>query len=365
MTEDRVALLDALSGAVLCFDSADLSLTYANQRAREWISVSLGQNIALHQPFSAVFPAADERRLWRRISRGRTASFTLEISTDGRSFPVKFTLKPIPNGELLVEGRDESVIRETEAMLRSYSELIELKNQSIKQEQRRVERLLFNVLPEKSIMQLRRFGHTIPERFDEVSVLFLDFVGFTQLSQEMSTEELFSELNDLFTSFDQIITEHRCERIKTIGDAYLAVCGMPEKIEDHAGLIACAALKMRDYIISRNQRTGRQWRCRVGIHTGEVTGGVVGKLKYIYDIFGDGVNTASRMESYSEPMKINISPATRALLGPAYQIRSRGAIEVKGKGEMEMFFLEGTLGEPCSDRLLKDLDFFQPEDSLF
>jgi class 3 adenylate cyclase len=236
-------------------------------------------------------------------------------------------------------------------MLASYSELIEKKTRSLAREQRRVERLLFNVLPEKCVNELRSYGRTKPERFHEVSVLFLDFVGFTELSQRMSTERLFNELNELFTAFDAIITEHCCERIKTIGDAYLAVCGMPDRIQGHAELISSAAFKMRAFVEERNLTHQTTWRCRIGLHTGEVTGGVVGRLKYIYDVFGDGVNTASRMESNSEPMKINLSVALRERLGPAYKVSSRGMVDVKGKGMMEMFFLDDIEGEPCADRL--------------
>ena len=133
-------------------------------------------------------------------------------------------MKTIADDKILIEGRDYSATKETEMMLSSYSQLVENKTRSLQKEQRRVERLLFNILPEKCIDELRQNGRTTPEKFSNVSVLFLDFVGFTEISQKMSTEKLFAELNEIFTGFDTIITSHLCERIKTIGDAYLAAC---------------------------------------------------------------------------------------------------------------------------------------------
>lgn len=274
-----------------------------------------------------------------------------------------FLFKILDDGKYLIEGSDHSAARETELMLKSYSEVIEKKNKLIQREQRKVERLLFNTLPETCVNQLRDQGQTQPEKFDEVSVLFLDFVGFTTLSTKMSTDTLFRELNDIFTQFDNIIIQHRCERIKTIGDAYLAVCGMPKRISDHANLLSLAAYRMREYIQQRNQKSKYEWRCRIGIHTGEVTGGVVGRLKYIYDIFGDGVNTASRMESNSAEMKINMSEATHNLLSNDFVIEPRGLINVKGKGEMLMFYLEDIIGNPCAD-LIESEVILPHQDSL-
>ncbi len=143
----------------------------------------------------------------------------------------------------------------------------------------------------------------------------------------------------MFTVFDDIMTKHKCERIKTIGDAYLAVSGMPLKNKDHAENMIKAASEIKNYLEDRNKTTEVKWRIRIGIHSGKVVGGIVGVRKYIYDVFGDTINTASRMESNSEPMRINVSEATYSILKDKFNFIERNTIEVKGKGSMKMYFL--------------------------
>lgn len=372
--EQAEQLLDRMKSAVVLLSSDQLELSYANRTATSWLTAMpeiFDEARGVESPtlesiqgvsFQRFFPHVNGARLISKLRRGRVASFIAETTVQGRVIPIQWSLSEFDQETLMLEGHNYSSAREIELMLASYSEIAERKTKQLARERRRAERLLLNILPQKSINQLKAFGHTLPERFTEVSVLFLDFVGFTELSQRLSTEELFSELNDIFTQFDIISKRYRCERIKTIGDAYLAVCGMPEMVDRHAQMITCAAYQMRRYIEERNQRSSHQWRCRIGIHTGEVTGGVVGKLKYIYDIFGDGVNTASRMESYSEPMEINLSSATRSLLSDHYALRARGRISVKGKGDMEMFFLDHIRGEPCADNLCVE-EIISPQDT--
>jgi len=209
----------------------------------------------------------------------------------------------------------------------------------IDKERRKSEKLLHNILPEKIIKELKEKGTTSPETFKDVTVLFSDFVGFTDLSTKLPVDQLIAELNDLFTMFDVIIEKHSCERIKTIGDAYLAVCGLPESNANHCENIVDAAVEMIRLLETRNRTSGIKWQLRIGIHTGRVIGSVVGIKKYIYDIFGDTVNTASRLENLSEPMKINISRDVLNELGGSYNFEDRGLIKVKGKNEMQMFFV--------------------------
>ncbi|MEM7019294.1 MAG: adenylate/guanylate cyclase domain-containing protein, partial [Pseudomonadota bacterium] len=164
--------------------------------------------------------------------------------------------------------------------------------------------------------------------------------GFTALSTELEPKFLIDELNDIFTAFDNIVEENHCERIKTIGDAYLCVCGMPEENERHAENVVRSALQIINYLQERNQRTDMTWEIRIGIHTGRVVGGVVGVKKYIYDVFGDTINTCARMEANSEPMRINISETTYQLVKPLFDVSPRGSMPVKGKGDMNMYFVE-------------------------
>lgn len=334
------SLLDALDVPIVVVVGDPWVVRYANRCALEWLGVAIGDAL------TTSMPGLDRSRLLSKIARGREARHEQRTCCQP-SFSAQFFFKPQPDGSVLVEGRSGAAIEEAEAMVASYSLLVEKQKKLIEQETARVEKLLLNILPRKSVEQLRQFGRAIPERFDDVSVLFLDFVGFTAISQTLTPDELFSELNDIFSAFDDIVTFYECERIKTIGDAYLAVCGMPDPNARHAEQIVRAALAMRSFVRERNLGASRQWVCRIGVHSGAVTAGVVGRLKYIYDIFGDGVNTASRMENHAVPMHINISRSTRALLDETFVIRERGLVDVKGKGPMEMFYVdEALLGRP-------------------
>jgi len=222
-------------------------------------------------------------------------------------------------------------------------------NKIITAEKKKSDELLLNTLPAKIVEDLKVFGKTEPENFENVTVYFSDVVGFTNLSTGLDPKFLIEELSDIFTAFDDIMMKNSCERIKTIGDAYLAVCGMPEANPQHAELMVKSAIEIVDYLKKRNQNSQIEWKIRVGIHTGKVVGGVVGVRKYIYDVFGDTINTASRMESNSEPMRINVSHITHDLLKNKFQFTERGTMEVKGKGKMDMFFVDGYLDKKTAN----------------
>ncbi len=206
-------------------------------------------------------------------------------------------------------------------------------------ERQKSERLLLNILPKKVADTLKKYGRTEPESFPEVTMYFSDIVSFTSTSNNLDPKFLIEELNDIFTTFDNIMERHGCERIKTIGDAYMGVCGLPAPNANHAENIARAAIEIVAALEKRNETAQQSWRIRVGINTGRVTGGVVGVKKYIYDVFGDTVNTASRMESNSEPMRINVSDTTYEILKDKFEFEKREPVEVKGKGVFQMYFL--------------------------
>ncbi len=211
---------------------------------------------------------------------------------------------------------------------------------SVEREREKSDQLLESILPVGIATELKETGKSEPRSFPDVSVLFTDLVDFTRISATLTPRELIGELNDLVGTFDDIMRKHGCERIKTIGDAYFAVCGMPEPNADHALNLCRAALAMRDWLADRNVSAPVQWRMRLGIHSGEAVAGIVGTRRYIYDVFGDTVNMASRMESASEPMRVNVSAVTADLLAGRLACVPRGSIEVKGAGPMEMFWLE-------------------------
>jgi adenylate cyclase len=206
-------------------------------------------------------------------------------------------------------------------------------------EREKSEKLLLNILPGKVAEELKDKGFCKPQFFENITLFFSDFIGFTQMSVEMEPEALISHLNELFTKFDEIMEKYNCERIKTIGDAYLAVCGIPDVDDNHAENILKASVEIRDYLEERKKTVKPAWEARIGVHSGSAMGAIVGTKKYIYDIFGDSVNTASRMESNSEPNKINVSESTWSLVKDKFNFEKRKPVIVKGKGLMDMYFL--------------------------
>ncbi len=209
----------------------------------------------------------------------------------------------------------------------------------LSEEQDRSERLLLNILPAKIAALLKVSSETIAERFDSVSVLFADVVGFTELSAEMDAAELVDLLNEVFSYFDTLAERHGVEKIRTIGDNYMVAAGVPEPRSDHAQALARLALEMLEFV-GRYPGRDRPLQFRIGINSGPAVAGVIGQRKFQYDLWGDAVNVASRMESHGEPGEIQISRRTYDLLKGEFVCEPRGRIAVKGKGEMETWFLK-------------------------
>lgn len=222
----------------------------------------------------------------------------------------------------------------------SLSVLIDRTEESLLAEQKKSDDLLHNILPANIIRDLKESGKTIPKRHNNVTILFTDFEGFTKLVASISAITLVKELNDIFGRFDEIMEETEVEKIETIGDAYMAACGLEEEVSNHAVKCITAAKKMLSYLEERNKHHEIKWRMRVGIHSGTIVAGVVGKKKFAYDLFGDTINTASRIESNGEAGKINISSSTYELVKNDFTCLSRGKIFAKGKGELDMYFVQ-------------------------
>ncbi len=205
----------------------------------------------------------------------------------------------------------------------------------------RSERLILNILPGSIAERLKREeGTTIADRFEGVTVLFADIHGFTVMSQRLPPKELVALLDELFSRFDEVADRFGLEKIKTIGDAYMMVGGVPKTVEDHAARVARAALAMLQVVRNIGRAKDSDLSMRIGIHSGEVVAGVIGRRKFAYDLWGDTVNTASRMESHGEPGRIHISAVTKELLAKGFQTSERGQIDVKGKGLMHTYWLE-------------------------
>ncbi len=210
------------------------------------------------------------------------------------------------------------------------------------EERARSESLLLNILPAELAQELSASGTARPARYDSATILFTDFSGFTQAASAMPAERMVSELNEIFAAFDDICDEEGVEKIKTIGDAYMAAAGLPKPCADHAQRCVRAGLRMVDYLRERNRTAPFKWSVRVGVHSGPVVTGVVGKRKYAFDVWGDTVNIASRMESAGEAGRANISAYTFDLIRSEFDCEYRGKVDAKGKGQIDMYFVTGT-----------------------
>ena len=286
-----------------------------------------------------------------------------EIETDGYLPVLVITAQPDKKLHALQAGAKDFVskpfdLAEVLARVRNMLEvrLLHLETKrlydQVMAEQKLSERLLLNVMPHAIAEHLKgrpeviadSFTEVISDSFAEVTVLFADIVGFTQFSVGVSPEQLVMFLNEIFTDFDSIADNHGLEKIKTIGDAYMAVAGIPVPVVGHLVRTAHMALDMMGALEVFNRRNGCTLQMRIGIHSGPVVAGVIGKRKFIYDLWGDTVNTASRMESHGMAGRIQITESCAKRLAVPFILENRGVIDVKGKGEMNTWFLNGRNG---------------------
>lgn len=227
-------------------------------------------------------------------------------------------------------------------LLRLNTELQE-REKALAAEQKKSELLLLNILPKPIADRLKQGAEIIADDFADVTILFADLVNFTNFSAQLSSTEVVNILNEIFSMFDGLAERHQIEKIKTIGDAYMAVAGLPVPRSDHAQAMAQLALEMQGAIQVQNRAWSLPLNLRIGIHTGPVTAGVIGRKKFAYDIWGDTVNIASRMESQGVAGQIQVTAATYDRLRGKYRFTERELVEVKGKGQMQTYFLTG----PC------------------
>ena len=221
--------------------------------------------------------------------------------------------------------------------------LVQALTQNLNQERRKSDQLLRNVLPEQIAQELKQTDRVQPIDYPSASVLFTDFVGFTQIAEHFSPQQLIEELDSCFSSFDKIARQHKLEKIKTIGDAYMAVGGIPTANKTHAVDCVMAALQITALISELRERQMAEqkayWQIRVGIHSGDLVAGVIGREKFSYDVWGDTVNLASRLESSGVAGRVNISGATHELVKDFFVCEFRGKVLAKNKGEIEMYFV--------------------------
>ncbi len=324
-------LFNALAAGICLADPESAEIRYRNDLFAHWFP-----GASLQAALTQVVPGLGHDALMR-LAAGDTVELTTKLKR--RTLVIETQARPVRQGDrdvLLLECRNVSGQRESEAMIDSYAEMAERRARDLEREKARVERLLLNIMPRTVYQEYMTFGSVAPRLFDPVTVLMLDFVGFTHMSVAEDPNVTVSELNDIFTAFDRIGELHGCERIKTVGDCYIAVTGLPHPTPDHAASAVKCAAKMMRYLDRRNRSHEHQWHARIGIASGPVVGSVVGVQKYIYDVFGPAVNLAARLQVLSEPMEITLCQAV-ALDLPDGLVSNRKRVEtIKGFGSMEI-----------------------------
>ena len=239
-------------------------------------------------------------------------------------------------------ARVQKKLENLETLQRQQTNLMQALMQELDDEKAESERLLLNILPEPIAHRLKVAPEIlISDRFESASVLFSDIVGFTPLSEQLTAEEMVEWLNTVYSKFDELVQQHDVEKIRTIGDGYMVAAGVPYARLDHAQALAHLAIEMREHFHGLPPIHGHHAQIRIGINSGPLVGGVIGTHKFQYDIWGDTVNTAARMESHGVPGKIHISAATHEQVADRFVCERRGTIDVKGKGVMETWFIEG------------------------
>ena len=330
-------LLRAIGVGVAVLVVEDQRFIFRNETFQEWFNEEAQQT-----HLDALFPDLDINDLMSQLQEN--GRFTVEIRRKARRreriYAADFTLsEENVGGMIILVCQNISRIRELESMIDSYSQMVERNTREINREKEQVYSNLLNMMPRSVYEEFKTFGVVIPKLYDPVSVLMLDFVGFTQMAASADPAVTVSELNDIYSAFDRIGEQYGCERIKTMGDAYITVAGLPDPTPDHARAVANAAIRFIRYLERRNEGHPNQWRCRIGIISGPVVGSVVGIQKYVYDIFGPAVNLASRLQDLSEAMEITTNAPIYDVLRDSFRFEYRGKQQVRGFDEQDIFLL--------------------------
>lgn len=284
--------------------------------------------------------------------RGTVSAFCLPINNKGNKIGLVYLENDLMEGVFtekkqkvidLLSGQigislDNALLYENmEEKVKQRTIELEKQKQLAEEQRKKSDDLLLNILPSEIAEELKETGRSEAKLYQNVTVLFSDFVNFTRISEHLSPKDLVQELHLCFKAFDEITEKHGLEKIKTIGDAYLAVCGMPAVREDHARAAIMAAIEIAEWV--KNPHNKCKFEIRIGLNTGSVVAGIVGMKKYVYDIWGDTVNTAARMEQTSEIGKINITGSTYEMVKDEFECEYRGKVDAKNKGKIDMYFV--------------------------
>ena len=320
--------------------SVDEVLSIVGQNASQYVASCFSSGQAVVSPEVAVAVGQEKKEVVLNLFKAQGTS------AQGAGFVVitvqDFSLERILHAKHRLQ-LDELKAKNAEIVKYSHGLeiLVDERTVKLRQAMAQSERLILNILPKKIAERLKANEGTIADRFDMVSVLFLDIDSFTPISSHMDPVQVVSFLSEIFDSFDNLVDQFNVEKIKTIGDCYLAAAGLPVPDARHGLNICDVALAMRSEIARINATLTFDLKVRIGIHSGPVVAGVIGQRKFAFDLWGDTVNIASRMESHGEPDRIQISAATYNLVKDAFDCQERGFIDFKGKGQMLGYWLNG------------------------
>jgi len=333
-------LLKAIGVGVALVNEKDLTFRFANPTFSDWFGET-----APGAKLVDVFDTLDVDALRSALADAGLYALEIGVKKKRRMLIIELAFRRAAHeggNIIVVECQNISRVREMESMLESYSNMVERKTRDLELEKEQVEKLLLNIMPRSVYEEFKTFGVVTPQLYQPVSVLMLDFVGFTQMAAWADPTVTVGELNDIFSAFDRIAEQFGCERIKTLGDAYLAVAGLPHPNIDHARAVANSAIRFCRYLERRNQSHQHKWLCRIGLASGSVVGSVVGVQKYVYDVFGPAVNLATRLQVLSEPMEITIDFDMAKELVDDFHLVDAGIQTVRGFGERQVYKIKDT-----------------------
>ena len=319
-------LLRAIGVGVALVEAKTLTVRFSNDTFAEWFG-SQDENTQL----SDIMPTLDVGEALEKLADGGkyTAEASFKLRRRTMTVAVEFNRALEDDQDMIVlVCQNITRIKELESMIDSYSMMVERNTHEIKREKEQVEKLLLNMMPRSAYEEYKNFGVVAPRVFESVSVLTLDFAGFDTILSAHEPAVIVSELNDIYTAFDRIGEQFGCERVRTTGDSYFAVSGVPDPVRDHSGSIANTAVRFLRYLERRNQTHPISWEARVGLATGPVIGSVVGVQKYIYDVFGPAVEAADTIRFAAAPMSIAAHGSIADLLDSRFSVR---AIEDAGR----------------------------------
>jgi adenylate cyclase len=334
-------LLRAIGVGVALIDLDGLRFKFTNDTFREWFGdTERGQHLG------DLFPQFDLDLLKQEILRdGRYASETT-FRMRRRTMTVAMAFNRALDGDeriAVLVCQNISRIKELESIIDSYSMMVERNTRELKREKEQVEKLLLNMMPRSVYEEYKTFGIVTPRLYAPVAAVCLDFIGFADLVSAHDPSVVVSELNDIYTAFDRIGEQFGCVRIRTVGDVYITMSGMPDPSEDFAESAGDAAIRFARYLEQRNASHPVQWKCRIGIAAGSVVGSVVGVQKYVYDVFGPAVVEASRLRYRASAMGAIANGAFAKGVEGKFAMRSLGRIGAGSESHEEIFSLEGDL----------------------